>query len=101
MEPNEFSKNYLLIAGPHNRVIPPIIGLDPPDIKNQIAVGMAVSAHIVNWTLIIFHVISKHYHVTVVVILLGVELMLTWLQVYPSVLGDDNPRLYIYATVST
>ena len=57
VEPNEFSKNYLLIAGPHNRVIPPIIGLDPPDIKNQIAVGMAVSAHIVNWTLI-FHVIS-------------------------------------------
>ena len=71
VEPNEFSKNYLLIASPHNRIFPPIIGLDPPDIKNQIAVGMAVSAHIVNWTLIIFHVISKHYHVTVVVILLG------------------------------
>lgn len=31
----------------------------------------------------------------------AVELVLTWIQVYPSVLGDDNPRLYIYATVST
>ena len=57
VEPNEFSKNYLLIASPHNRIFPPIIGLDPPDIKNQIAVGMAVSAHIVNWTLT-FHAIS-------------------------------------------
>ncbi|CAM0151316.1 unnamed protein product [Urochloa decumbens] len=28
-------------------------------------------------------------------------LVLAWLQVYPSVLGDNNPRLYIYATVSS
>ncbi|XP_044984886.1 uncharacterized protein LOC123452309 [Hordeum vulgare subsp. vulgare] len=59
VEPNEFSKNYLRIASPHERQFVPIPGTDPPDIKNQIAVGMAV---------------------------------------YPSVLGDDNPRLYIYAT---
>lgn len=45
VEPNEFSKNYLLIASPHSRRIPPIKGKNPPDIKNQIAVGMAVSAH--------------------------------------------------------
>ncbi|CAN6336747.1 unnamed protein product [Urochloa humidicola] len=51
--------NYLLIASPHDRTFPPIRGKDPPDINNQIAVGIAV---------------------------------------YPSVLGDDNPRLYIYAT---
>ncbi|XBH72730.1 hypothetical protein VPH35_099961 [Triticum aestivum] len=59
VEPNEFSKNYLLIASPHDRQFKYIRGKDPRDIKNQIAVGMAV---------------------------------------YPSVLGDDNPRLYIYAT---
>ncbi|KAL6640478.1 hypothetical protein ACP70R_021601 [Stipagrostis hirtigluma subsp. patula] len=59
VEPNEFSKNYLLIASPHERHFTPIRGNSPPDIKNQMAVGMAV---------------------------------------YPSVLGDDNPRLYIYAT---
>ncbi|TVU50719.1 hypothetical protein EJB05_02106, partial [Eragrostis curvula] len=59
VEPNEFSKNYLLIASPHERNFTPIKGKSPPDIKNQIAVGTAI---------------------------------------YPSVLGDDNPRLYIYAT---
>ncbi|KAL6618743.1 hypothetical protein ACP70R_033882 [Stipagrostis hirtigluma subsp. patula] len=57
--PNEFSMNYLLIASPHERHFTPISGKSPPDINNQIAVGMAV---------------------------------------YPSVLGDDNPRLFIYAT---
>ncbi|CAO2145475.1 unnamed protein product [Urochloa humidicola] len=59
VEPNEFSKNYLLIASPHARNFTPIKGKSPPDILNQMAVGLAV---------------------------------------YPSVLGDNNPRLYIYAT---
>jgi hypothetical protein len=43
VQPNEFSKSYLLIASPHDRMFTPIPGKDPPDIKNQIAVGMAVS----------------------------------------------------------
>ena len=46
VEPNEFSKNYLLIASPQDRQFKYIRGKDPPDIKNQIAVGMAVSAHL-------------------------------------------------------
>ncbi|KAF8671594.1 hypothetical protein HU200_049918 [Digitaria exilis] len=41
VEPNEFSKNYLLIASPHERRFVPIKGKRPPDILNQIAVGMA------------------------------------------------------------
>lgn len=45
VEPNEFSKNYLLIASPHERRFVPIKGKRPPDILNQIAVGMAVSAY--------------------------------------------------------
>lgn len=42
VEPNEFSKNYLLIASPHERRFVPIKGKRPPDILNQVAVGMAV-----------------------------------------------------------
>lgn len=42
---NEFLKNYLLIASPHERRFIPIRGKSPPDIKNQIAVETAVSAH--------------------------------------------------------
>lgn len=45
VEPSEFSKNYLLIASPHERRFTPIKGKRPPDIKNQIAVGMAVSSY--------------------------------------------------------
>ncbi|CAL5096353.1 unnamed protein product [Urochloa decumbens] len=55
---NGFSMNYLLIASPHDRTFTPIKGKDPPDINNQITVGIAI---------------------------------------YPSVLDDDNPTLYIYA----
>jgi hypothetical protein len=44
VEPNEFSKNYLLIASPHDRHFTPIKGKSPPDILNQIAVGMVVSS---------------------------------------------------------
>ncbi|KAF8689263.1 hypothetical protein HU200_042054 [Digitaria exilis] len=41
VEPNEFSKSYLLIGGTVDRTYRPIRGKDPPDITYQIAVGMA------------------------------------------------------------
>lgn len=91
VEPNEFCMNYLLIASPHDRSFTPIKGKDPPDINNQIAVGIAVSTHQPSWTQV-FTLLASHLHSHGSIILL---------QAYPSVLGDDNPRLYIYSTVST
>ena len=57
MEPNEFSKNYLLIATPHERQFKYVPCKDPPDIKNQIAVGMAVSSHLE--TILVVNFIGK------------------------------------------
>uniref|UniRef100_A0A0D9XNR5 Neprosin PEP catalytic domain-containing protein n=1 Tax=Leersia perrieri TaxID=77586 RepID=A0A0D9XNR5_9ORYZ len=42
VQPFEFSKSYLLVASPKERDFIPIRGKDPPDINNQIALGLAV-----------------------------------------------------------
>ncbi|XP_052136126.1 uncharacterized protein LOC127754591 [Oryza glaberrima] len=41
--PSEFSKSYLAIASPTVREFTPIPGKDPPNIDNQIALGIATS----------------------------------------------------------